>query len=118
MPCMNFSEERESSDKIEPSLTKWTSISRSSMVTQSLMFRYRRSVFSTGDCDRSTCVEERHHFSECGPARSLCSFNILELLQNVNALGRGAGWGTPHYGGGLLGASGVLALQIAQVVNA
>ena len=88
MPCMNFSDERESSERTTFSLTKWTSMPSSSIVTQSLMLRYRRSVFSTKRIRHDEDFSRRN--ATISPKRraagALGGLDVLELLDDVNTL--------------------------------
>ena len=60
----------------------------SSIVTQSLMLRYRRSVFSTSRVRQAELFLRRNvdHLAESRAAGALGGFDVLELLNDVDAL--------------------------------
>ena len=60
----------------------------SSIVTQSLMLRYRRSVFSTSRVRQAELFLRRNvdHLAESRASGALRGFDVLELLNDVDAL--------------------------------
>ena len=85
---MNFSRDRDSGDSTTFSLTKWISISSSSIVTQSRKIPIKAvSFLNQNDQALAALPGESDHLAEGGAASMLGGFDVDELLQDREASG-------------------------------